>query len=57
MNIQNLINMSINIITKYYQNDLSPLIEALDDDFLWIGPAENQWIRGKKKLISERGRE
>lgn len=51
MNIQNLINTSIKIITRYYQNDLTPFFEVLDDDFLWIGPAEKQWIRGKKNLI------
>lgn len=42
MNITALVNRSADIITQYYQNNITPFLEAFHDDALWIGPAENR---------------
>ncbi|MCR5102376.1 MAG: LytTR family transcriptional regulator [Butyrivibrio sp.] len=51
MNINSVVELSINIITDYYNNDLTKFFEYMDDDVLWIGPAERQWISGKQNLV------
>lgn len=52
MNISAQIQQSVHIITEYYENRLQPFFDAIDDDLLWIGPAERQWMQGKKRLHS-----
>ena len=44
MNISAQIQQSVHIITEYYENRLQPFFDAIDDDLLWIGPAERQWM-------------
>lgn len=51
MNLERLIDQSVTIITEYYKNNTAPFFEVIDDDILWIGPAERQWIRGKQNLL------
>lgn len=36
MNITALVNRSADIITQYYQNNITPFLEAFHDDALWI---------------------
>ena len=52
MNISAQIRQSIHIITEYYENHLQPFFDAADDDLLWIGPAENQWMQGKATILA-----
>ncbi|MDD2980801.1 MAG: LytTR family DNA-binding domain-containing protein [Hespellia sp.] len=52
MNANTLTQLSIDIITEYYKNNLQPFFDKVDDDIIWIGPAEGQWIRGREPLIS-----
>lgn len=49
-NNQNLESKSAYIITEYYANNLDPYFEAMDKDFLWLGPSQGQWVYGKDKL-------
>ena len=51
MKSNDIIRLSIFIITEYYKNNLHPFFEHLSDDIVWIGPARGQYIQGKKKLI------
>ena len=41
---------SANILIEYYNNNLKPYFEAMDKDFLWLGPAKGQWVYGKDNL-------
>ena len=50
MNINSLTEQSISIITEYYNNNLQPFFDCLDENILWIGPAEGQWIQGSDQL-------
>lgn len=49
---KHLIYQSIHIITEYYANHLQPFFDHISEDILWIGPAENQEIRGRDKVIA-----
>lgn len=51
MDIHELTEKSIYIITEYYKNNLQPYFDSIDDDILWIGPAEGQFMRTKKVII------
>lgn len=51
MNIHNLTELSIYIITEYYKGNLQPYFENIDDDILWIGPAKGQFLCGKKAIL------
>ena len=52
MNISAQIQQSVHIITEYYENRLQPFFDAIDDDLLWIGPAERQWMQGKENILN-----
>ena len=51
MNITALVNRSADIITQYYQNNITPFLEAFHDDALWIGPAEKQILRTRESIL------
>lgn len=51
MKTDEIIRISLLIITEYYKNNLKPFFEYISDDILWIGPASRQQIRGRKNLI------
>ena len=50
MNISDLVNRSADIINQYYQNNITPFLEAFHEDALWIGPAEKQILRTRKAI-------
>ncbi len=52
MNQQVIADMSAELIIKYYQNDYLPFLEAMDDEALWYGPAEGQFLRGREAMIA-----
>ncbi len=51
MKTNELIELSLFIITEYYKNNLEPFFEYISDDVLWIGPAQRQLIQGRENLI------
>ena len=51
MNQQHIADLSAELIVKYYGNDYMPFLEAMDDDALWYGPAEGQFLHGREKMI------
>lgn len=52
MNSEDLIRRSIIIIQEYYRNNLEPYFHSLSEDILWIGPAEQQVLRGRDTIIT-----
>lgn len=48
MKKEEIIQLSLQIITEYYQNNLQPFFSFVSDDVLWIGPARHQEIQGRK---------
>ena len=52
MDTRKIVQKSVNILVEYYENNIQPFKDAMDDDILWIGPLQGQMIRGKKNLVS-----
>ena len=52
MNRERICKLSLELLLRYFDNDSAPLLEYLDDDVLYIGPAEEQYLRGKDAIIS-----
>lgn len=57
MRASEVIQLSIDIVQTYYQNDLRLFFEYLDEDFLWYGPAKGQFISGRQAIIDTWSRE
>lgn len=51
MNQQHIADLSAELIMRYYDNDYMPFLLSMDDDALWYGPAEGQFIRGREEMI------
>ncbi|MBQ7715406.1 MAG: LytTR family transcriptional regulator DNA-binding domain-containing protein [Clostridia bacterium] len=51
MNLKEMSELSAELIIKYYDNDYMPFLEHMDDDALWYGPAEGQFLRGRERMI------
>lgn len=51
MNQQYITNLSAELIMRYYDNDYMPFLEHMDDEALWYGPAEGQFLQGREKMI------
>ncbi len=51
MNQREMAERSAEIIMKYYDNDPMPFLMSMDDDALWYGPAEGQFIKGREAML------
>lgn len=51
MNPKELQEKSLKILVKYYQNDITPFLNALHPNVLWIGPLEGQIIYTKESMV------
>ena len=51
MVISEILKLSFTVISEYYRYNFKPFFEYLDDNVLWIGPADKQLLRSKKAII------
>lgn len=51
MNHHTIAELTAELILRYYENDPCPFLEHFDEDSLWYGPAEGQFIKGRKAMI------
>ncbi|MBR2590655.1 MAG: LytTR family transcriptional regulator DNA-binding domain-containing protein [Clostridia bacterium] len=51
MNHQHIADLSAKLIIMYYNNEYMPFLLAMDDEALWYGPAEGQFLQGREKMI------
>lgn len=51
MTINDITELTVSLLTRYYDNDIQPFLDHCHDDILWLGPAKEQMIRTKKALI------
>ena len=51
MNQQHIADLSAELIIRYYDNDYMPFLLHMDDDALWYGPAEGQFLHGREEMI------
>ena len=52
MNQQEIADRSAELIIRYYDNDYMPFLNAMDDEALWYGPAEGQFLQGRETMIA-----
>ncbi len=57
MNTQKMIGLTNDIVQAYYQNDLQPFFDYVDEDVLWYGPAKGQFLSGRQAVLDAWGRE
>lgn len=50
MNRKELIEKSIQIITEYYQGNVSLFLNSISDNVLWYGPRAGQMLKGKETM-------
>ena len=51
MNQQAIADLSAELIIRYCENDYMPFLNAMDDEALWYGPAEGQFLKGRETMI------
>ncbi len=51
MTIHDITDLTVSLLTSYYNNDIQPFFDYCHDDILWLGPAKKQLLRTKKALI------
>ena len=57
MNVSEITQLTVDILTSYYNNDLQPFFDHCHPDILWLGPAKGQIIRTKSALVESYGKE
>ena len=51
MVISEILSLSYYMISEYYNNNLEPFFEYIDEKILWIGPAQKQLLRSRAEII------
>lgn len=52
MNQKDMVNLTIEIVQKYYHNDIRPFLDHVDEKVLWYGPAEGQFLSGRQAILN-----
>ena len=52
VNHQQIADLSAELIIRYYENDYLPFLQNMDDDALWYGPAEGQFLCGRERMLA-----
>lgn len=51
MNVKEMVDLTNDIVQKYYQNDIQPFLDHVDEKVLWYGPAKGQFLSGRKAIL------
>ncbi len=51
MNIKETVDLTNDIVQRYYRNDIRPFLDHVDEKVLWYGPAKGQYISGRQSII------
>lgn len=51
MNTKKLIRLTNDIIEKYYNNEVQPFLDYMDENVMWYGPAKGQFIIGRDAAV------
>lgn len=52
MNIKEIVDLTNDIVQKYYQNDIQPFLDHVDEKILWYGPANGQFLSGRQAVLN-----
>ena len=51
MKMNDMEDLTYDIVQKYYQNDIQPFLDIVDEKILWYGPAKGQFLSGRQAII------
>ena len=51
MNAKKMVDLTNDIVQKYYQNDIQSFLDHVDEKVLWYGPAKGQFLSGKQAIL------
>ena len=51
MNSQKIVDLTNDIVQRYYHNDIQPFLDHVDEKVLWYGPAKGQFLSGKQAIL------
>lgn len=51
MNSKEIVKLTNYIVQKYYNNDIQPFLDHVDEKILWYGPAKGQFLSGRQAII------
>lgn len=51
MNAKEMVKLTNDIVQSYYNNDIQPFLDHVDEKVLWYGPAKGQYLSGKQAII------
>ena len=51
MRTKDIADIAVQLVTRYYDNDIQPFLSLLHEDIVWVGPAAGQIIIGRDALI------
>lgn len=57
MNSKKITALTIELIQRYYNNDIQPFLDYMDEDILWYGPAKGQFLKGHDAAVKAWGNE
>ena len=46
-----MVALTNDIVQRYYQNDIRPFLDHVDEKVLWYGPAKGQFLSGKQAVL------
>lgn len=52
MNPNEMARLTNDIVQRYYQNDIQPFLDHVDEKVLWYGPAKGQFISGRQAILN-----
>lgn len=51
MKIKEMVDLTNDIVQRYYKNDIQPFLDHVDERVLWYGPAKEQFLSGRKAIL------
>ncbi len=51
MKLKEMVNLTNDIVQRYYKNDIQPFLEHVDERVLWYGPAKGQFLSGRQAVL------
>jgi hypothetical protein len=52
MNSKEIVELTSDIVQRYYQNDIQPFLDHVDENVLWYGPAKGQFLSGRQSVLN-----
>lgn len=52
MKVKEMVDMTNDIVQKYYKNDIQPFLNHVDERVLWYGPAKGQFLSGRQAVLN-----